>query len=82
MTACDELGNEYDLDINLSKCYVDESDPDNPVTSWFYEVTNEDGSSAATGYLKFDESGQIIDETGLKRPLILQFLIRLLEQQM
>ncbi len=66
MTACDELGNEYDLDINLSKCYVDESDPDNPVTSWFYEVTNEDGSSAATGYLKFDESGQIIDETGFE----------------
>lgn len=66
VTLYDSLGNAYDADVGFTKCYVDETDPDNPVTTWYYTVSAEDGTEMATGYLKFDASGEIVDETGFE----------------
>lgn len=67
MTVYDSLGNPHEADIDFSKCFVDDTtDPDNPVTTWYYEISAEDGSvpSPASGYLKFDAEGNVVDETG------------------
>ena len=59
--AYDSLGELHDVDIELTKCYVDETDEDNPFTTYYYELQNDDGTSV-TGYLKFDGSGQIVTD--------------------
>lgn len=68
MTVYDSLGNDYDVDVEFTKCYVDETDPDNPVTTWYYELAEDDGStfSPASGYLKFDADGAVVSETGFE----------------
>lgn len=63
-TAYDDLGNEYEVDVNFTKCYVDDSDPNNPVTTWYWEIPSDDASSSASGYIKFDADGNIIEEPG------------------
>ncbi|WP_330396826.1 flagellar hook protein FlgE [Anaeromicrobium sediminis] len=62
-TAYDDLGNDYEVDVNFTKCYVDDSDPDNPVTTWYWEMPS-DGSSSSSGYIKFDKDGNIVEEDG------------------
>lgn len=59
MTIIDSLGNETDVDINLTKCFVDDT---NNETSWFYTITDEDSSELTTGYIKFDENGDIVED--------------------
>ncbi|NLM74102.1 MAG: flagellar hook protein FlgE [Clostridiaceae bacterium] len=60
----DKLGNEYKINIKFWKNYVDTSGS-SPETSWYYEI---DGGTNATigasGFIKFDSSGRIINETG------------------
>ena len=59
--AYDSLGELHDIDIEFTKCYVDETDEDNPFTTYYYEVPNTDGTSSS-GYLKFDGSGEIVTD--------------------
>jgi len=59
--AYDNLGELHDIDIDLSKCFVDETDPDNPFTTYYYELDTGDGSTV-TGYLKFDGEGNIVED--------------------
>ncbi len=63
MTVYDSLGNAHEADVNFTKCYVDDTTNE---TTWYYEITAEDGSTPtpSTGYLKFDSSGNNVDETG------------------
>ena len=51
----------------MTKCFVDESDPESPVTSWYWETSPGNGESSASGYIKFDREGNIVrDEEGFK----------------
>jgi flagellar hook protein FlgE len=65
----DSMGNSYEVSINFSKCYVDATDPDNPVTSWYWEIgdpanmSSQVGGSTASGYIVFDKDGKIIDNS-------------------
>lgn len=60
--AYDSLGELHDLDIEFTKCYVDETDADNPYTTYYYEIPNSDGTTTVSGYLKFDGSGNIVSD--------------------
>lgn len=62
MTVFDALGNSYDIQVKFTKCYVDTTDADNPITSWYWEATSSssDLSVAASGYIEFDKNGDII----------------------
>lgn len=65
MTVYDSLGNDYEVQVNFIKCYTDsDTDPDNPVTSWYWEIEGADdmSSSSASGYLKFDSKGNLITD--------------------
>lgn len=62
MTAYDAQGNSYDVQVKFTKCYVDTTDPDNPVTSWYWETSSPDANltAAGSGYIKFDANGKLI----------------------
>lgn len=62
MTVYDAVGNSYDVQVNFSKCYVDTTDPDNPVTSWHWEIasSSSDLTVSGSGYIQFDKNGNII----------------------
>lgn len=62
MEVYDAQGNSYDIQVNFSKCYVDTSDPNNPVTSWYWEIESSDSNLTAggSGYLQFDQNGNLI----------------------
>ncbi|MDT8902112.1 flagellar hook protein FlgE [Anaeroselena agilis] len=62
MTVYDAQGNAYSLTANWYKCYVDSSDADNPITSWYYEVSSSDATiTPSSGYIAFDANGDIVD---------------------
>lgn len=63
LTAYDSLGNEYEVEVEFTKCYVDSTDADNPITSWYWQIEDSSELAAgdsASGYIKFDSSGSII----------------------
>lgn len=62
LTVYDGMGNEIELPVNFTKCYVDSTDADNPVTTWYWSVGDGSGAAAsnANGYLKFDSSGKLV----------------------
>lgn len=62
MTVYDAQGNSYDVQVNFSKCYIDSTDPDNPVTSWYWQADTADSNLnvSGSGYLKFDKNGNIV----------------------
>lgn len=62
MTVYDNQGNSYDVQVNFSKCYIDSTDPDNPVTSWYWETdtSSTNLTVSGSGYLQFDQNGNII----------------------
>lgn len=67
----DVLGNEYKLNLKLWKNYVysDSADPNSPQTSWYYVIdggNNSTASGEASGFIKFDASGRIMNETGFE----------------
>lgn len=64
MTVYDSLGNEHELTVNFTKCYVDSTDADNPVTSWYWSVEDSSDASVsdAGGYLEFDGSGDLVTD--------------------
>ena len=66
LTAYDSLGNEYEVEVNFMKCYVDSTtDADNPVTSWYWQVQDSDDLTIGTGvsgYIKFNSDGEIITD--------------------
>lgn len=69
LTVYDALGNAYDVQVKLSKCYVDSTtDAANPVTSWYWEAdtssTTAGVSVSGSGYLQFDASGKIVNTAG------------------
>ncbi|MGI6083814.1 MAG: flagellar hook protein FlgE [Acetivibrionales bacterium] len=67
----DVLGNEYKLTLKFWKHSVYEGDystdpPSTPQTSWYYVLeggNNASATGAASGFIKFDSKGRIIDET-------------------
>ncbi len=62
MTVYDNLGNEYEVNANFYKCYVDDSNASDIVTSWYWEIPSVDGLDIDTsGYIQLDSDGQIID---------------------
>ena len=69
MTVYDSLGNKHDVKVSFTKCSVDTSDPDNPVTSWYYSVEN-GTDTPTTGYLHFDKSGNLIKDQGHPTPTV------------
>lgn len=61
MTVYDSLGNAYDVTVNWHKCYVDSGDSDNPITSWYYQVSSTDATiTPSSGYVAFDADGKIV----------------------
>ncbi|SMC96160.1 flagellar hook protein FlgE [Sporomusa malonica] len=62
MTVYDALGNSYEVQAKFSKCYVDSTDADNPITSWYWEAKSADAKLdvTASGYIKFDKNGKIV----------------------
>ncbi len=64
MTVYDAQGNAYSVTVNWYKCYVDASDADNPITSWYYEASSSDATiTPASGYVAFDKNGKLVDTT-------------------
>ncbi len=64
MTVYDAQGNAYSVTVNWYKCYVDSSDADNPITSWYYEVESSDATiTPSSGYIAFDADGNIVSTT-------------------
>lgn len=69
ITVYDSLGNSYEVNVDFSKCFIDSTtDPNNPVTSWYWEIGNPAGinstdpsNNPARGYIKFDKDGKIIN---------------------
>jgi flagellar hook protein FlgE len=60
VTVYDSLGNEYKININFSKCFIDDTTADDPVTSWYWEIeTSPEVSTGASGFIQFDKNGQI-----------------------
>lgn len=67
MTVYDAQGNSYDVQIKFSKCFVDSTtDPNNPVTSWYWEADSSSSnlSASGSGYIKFDANGKIVADSG------------------
>lgn len=64
MTVHDALGNSYEVQVNFNKCYVDSTDPDNPITSWYWEAKSSDSNLdvTASGYIKFDKNGKVVSD--------------------
>lgn len=64
MTVYDSMGNSHDVKVNFTKCYVDTTDPDKPVTTWYYSVddASDTGKPSYSGYLKFDSSGKLVKD--------------------
>ena len=64
MTVYDSLGNAHELTVNYTKGYVDTTDPENPVTNWYWSVAGDAGETLteASGYLRFNSLGQIISD--------------------
>ncbi|HWQ62503.1 MAG TPA: flagellar hook-basal body complex protein [Negativicutes bacterium] len=64
MTVYDAQGNAYSVTADWYKCYVDSSDADNPITSWYYQVESSDATiTPSSGYIAFDKSGNIVSST-------------------
>lgn len=64
MTVYDAQGNAYSVTTNWYKCYVDSSDADNPITSWYYEIDSSNAAvSPSSGYVAFDSNGNIVNTT-------------------
>ena len=64
MTVYDAQGNAYSVTANWYKCYVDSSDADNPITSWYYQVASSDATlTPSSGYIAFDKNGNIVGTT-------------------
>jgi flagellar hook protein FlgE len=72
MTVYDALGNSYDVTVGFTKCYVDTSDADNPVTTWYYSVSDlsDTDTPSYTGYLAFDSSGALIEDSSDYMPTV------------
>ncbi|MFZ5967021.1 MAG: flagellar hook protein FlgE [Bacillota bacterium] len=64
MAVYDSLGNKHQANVNFTKCYVDTSDADNPVTTWYWSVgdSSDASVSGASGYLKFNSSGELVTD--------------------
>lgn len=69
LTVYDDLGNEYDLNVTFWKSKVENNSEGSAETTWYYRVSSDEetglentgeGSSGATGFLKFDSKGNII----------------------
>lgn len=59
MYVYDNLGNEYKVNLNLTKCFINAGPPIS--TEWFYNISTPAGiTSGASGFLKFDDTGQIV----------------------
>lgn len=69
----DSLGNEYQMYGNFTKCYTEESDPS--YTTYYYEIADSDGTVMSSGYLKFDEEGQLMDEPGYEAQINVQIAL-------
>ncbi|ADY55413.1 fagellar hook-basal body protein [Syntrophobotulus glycolicus DSM 8271] len=70
MTVYDSLGNEHELTVSFTKCYVDASGTD-PVTTWYYSVAADSGDAAltdASGYLQFDSNGKLVTDDSSYSP--------------
>jgi flagellar hook protein FlgE len=64
MTVYDAQGNAYSVTVNWYKCYVDSSDADNPITSWYYEIDSSNATiTPASGYVAFDKNGEMVSTT-------------------
>lgn len=72
MSVYDSLGNEYELEVNFTKCVVGEDADGNTITSWYWSVSDpenldiaDDSTNSASGYILFDADGNVIaDEDG------------------
>ncbi|CUH95354.1 hypothetical protein P22_1424 [Propionispora sp. 2/2-37] len=64
VTYYDTQGNAYNVTRNWYKCYTNNTDSNNPVTSWYYEDTCSNGTiSPSSGYVQFDKSGNLTSPT-------------------
>jgi len=75
LTVYDSLGIEHEVEVSFTKCYVDSTDSDNPITSWYWQILDSDGvdiESGASGYIKFDSNGKLItgDDDYSKTPIV------------
>lgn len=72
MTVYDGLGNQHEIKVNFTKCYVDDSDATNPVTTWYYNLEDASGTGAITnnGYLAFDSSGKLLESSSDAAPTV------------
>lgn len=72
MTVYDSLGNKHEVKVSFTKCYVDTSDSENPVTSWYYSVAdiNDPDNPCYSGYLSFDSAGKLIEDASDVTPKV------------
>lgn len=71
MAVYDSLGNEYEIEVNFTKCAIGQDSDGNTVTSWYWSVSDSDDltmgntDNAASGYILFDADGNVVkDESG------------------
>lgn len=61
----DKLGNSYNVQVNLYKADTSTADPDNPMTTWYWEADTADKNLSVngSGYIQFDKNGKILTTT-------------------
>ncbi|MGI6122584.1 MAG: flagellar hook protein FlgE [Acetivibrionales bacterium] len=65
----DVLGNEYKITLKFWKNYTYSDSGVSPETSWYYVLdggSNSTASGAASGYIKFDSKGKIMNDTNFE----------------
>ena len=64
LTVYDSLGESYEVQVNFTKCFVDNTDAADPKTEWFWEIPASSGLSITdgSGFLRFDGKGNLIGD--------------------
>lgn len=69
MTIYDTMGNSYDVQVKLSKCYTDTDTTSSTYgnTSWYWEAAPSSSSNVtigtpSSGYIEFDSNGKLVTD--------------------
>lgn len=65
MSVYDSLGNEYEVEVDFVKCFVDADADGNELTSWYWQINDTNGldmTAGSSGYICFDSNGDIITD--------------------
>ncbi|MEA4846525.1 MAG: flagellar hook protein FlgE [Clostridiaceae bacterium] len=65
MTVYDSLGNEYEIEVEFTKCYVGSDDDGNAITTWRWQIPDTSDltmDSGNSGFIAFDSDSDIVTD--------------------